>query len=176
MSRIGKQQLNIPATVKVLYKDRNLTISGPNGTLTLQTSNLIGYKITNTTINLFPTKTTKKTKSIWGLSRSLVNNMIIGVSQGFSKKLEVNGVGYKAHVKQDLLILTLGFSHDIIYPIPQHIIIKCFKNIIEISGCDKQLIGQISADIRSMRKPEPYNGKGIRYMNELIIKKEGKKK
>merc|ERR1712222_183878 len=99
MSRIGKQQLNIPATVKVLYKDRNLTISGPNGTLTLQTSNLIGYKITNTTINLFPTKTTKKTKSIWGLSRSLVNNMIIGVSQGFSKKLEVNGVGYKAHVK-----------------------------------------------------------------------------
>ncbi|EDV18574.1 hypothetical protein TRIADDRAFT_34975, partial [Trichoplax adhaerens] len=105
-----------------------------------------------------------------------INNMVIGVNEGFVKKLEINGVGYKVNIDSDLLILTLGYSHDIIYPIPQGVSIKCVKNIIEVSGCDKQLVGQVCADIRSLRKPEPYKGKGIKYEDEVILRKEGKKK
>lgn len=176
MSRIGKQKIGIPENVNVHSKDNYIEVVGPNGRLHMKILNSIHVEICSQFVQLTPKKEVKKNKSIWGLTRSLINNMVVGVSQGFTKKLEINGVGYKAHTKSEFLILTLGFSHDIIYPIPQNISITCLKNIITISGCNKQLVGQVSADIRGLRKPEPYKGKGIKYVDETIIRKEGKKK
>jgi len=176
MSRIGKQKVSIPKDVNIRFKDDYLNVTGPNGQLQIKMFKSINLEICDDSIQLTLKKEVKKEKAIWGLARSLVNNMVVGVSQGFAKKLEINGVGYKAHIKPGFLILALGFSHDIIYPIPQNISITCLKNIIKISGCDKQLVGQVSADIRSLRKPEPYKGKGIKYVNEEILRKEGKKK
>lgn len=176
MSKIGKQQINIPAEVVIRLEERSILVKGPRGELSMDVFGSIDLKLDNNCIILSPKIITKKVKSLWGLSRSLINNMVIGVTKGFIKKLEINGVGYKANIDGDLLILALGYSHDIIYPIPQGIDIKCIKNIIEVTGCDKQLVGQVCADIRSLRKPEPYKGKGIKYTDELIIRKEGKKK
>ena len=176
MSKIGKQQINIPDKVTVGLEKNYLKAKGPKGELGMHIFDSINVELNDKYISVSPKEISKKTKSLWGLSRSLINNMVIGVNDGFTKKLEINGVGYKANVDSDLLILTLGYSHDIIYPVPQDVSIKCTKNIIEVSGCDKQLVGQVCADIRSLRKPEPYKGKGIKYEDEIILRKEGKKK
>lgn len=176
MSKIGKQQINIPTKVYVHFAGNSLSVKGPKGELSMTMFEPINLEMNSNWIRVTPKELTKKNKSIWGLARSLVNNMVIGVSEGFSKKLEINGVGYKASIDDNLLILTLGFSHDIVYPIPKGINVKCVKNVIEVSGIDKQLVGQVCADIRSFRKPEPYKGKGIKYEDETILRKEGKKK
>jgi large subunit ribosomal protein L6 len=177
MSKIGKQHIGISDKVQVTFKDSNLMVKGPKGELSMQMFDSINLEIKDSKVILTPKELTKKVKSLWGLARSLVNNMIIGVGEGFTKKLEINGVGYRASIDGDLLVLTLGYSHDIIYPIPEKVEVKCLKNtLISVTGCDKQLVGQVCADIRSLRKPEPYKGKGIKYENEVILRKEGKKK
>jgi large subunit ribosomal protein L6 len=176
MSKIGKQQIKIPGQVKINFEDDFLVVKGPKGELSMNVFDSISLKLNDDNIVLSPKTITKKVKSLWGLTRSLINNMVIGVTDGFVKKLEINGVGYKVNIDDDLLILALGYSHDIIYPIPEGVSVKCTKNTIEVSGCDKQLVGQVCADIRSLRKPEPYKGKGIKYENEVIVRKEGKKK
>ena len=176
MSKIGKQHINIPEKVKVTLNNSNLVVNGPKGELSMKMFDSINLELSDTKIILIPKEITKKVKSLWGLARALINNMVIGVAEGFTKRLEINGVGYKANMDGDLLILNLGYSHEIIYPIPSDVQVKCEKNKIEVTGCDKQLVGQICADIRSLRKPEPYKGKGIKYENEIILRKEGKKK
>ena len=176
MSKIGKQQIKIPGQVKINFEDDFLVVKGPKGELSMNVFDSISLKLNDDNIVLSPKTITKKVKSLWGLTRSLINNMVIGVTDGFVKKLEINGVGYKVNIDDDLLILALGYSHDIVYPIPEGVSVKCTKNTIGVSGCDKQLVGQVCADIRSLRKPEPYKGKGIKYENEVIVRKEGKKK
>ena len=176
MSKIGKQHINIPDKVKVTLDNSNLVVHGPKGELSMKMFDSINLELSDAKIILTPKEITKKVKSLWGLARALINNMVIGVVEGFTKRLEINGVGYKANMDSDLLILNLGYSHEVIYPIPSDVQVKCEKNKIEVTGCDKQLVGQVCADIRSLRKPEPYKGKGIKYENEIIIRKEGKKK
>lgn len=178
MSKIGKKQISVPQNTNVDIQGSTVTITGEKGKLTMQMFQSIDFKYHNDLVTLSPKDkvVTKKIKSLWGLARSLVNNMIVGTSIGFSRKLEINGVGYKVIKDDRSIILSLGYSHDIIYPIPQDINIICSKNIIEVSGCDKQLVGQVCAEIRRLRKPEPYKGKGIMYEGEVIVRKEGKKK
>jgi len=179
MSKIGRKQINVPHGLTVNVQESVLTIKGSKGELAMKTFPSIGFQHHDNIITLFPKdkeNVTKKVKSLWGLARSLVNNMIIGTSIGFTKKLEISGVGYKAVKDGAFIILSLGYSHDIMYPIPQGVSIECSKNVIEVSGCDKQLVGQVCAEIRRLRKPEPYKGKGIAYEGEIIVRKEGKKK
>jgi large subunit ribosomal protein L6 len=176
MSKIGKQKIKISNKLKVNIDNNYLTIKGPNGKLSINFPNSINITIDDLILTVSPKIITKKIKPLWGLMRSLVNNMVTGVTDGFVKKLEIHGVGYKASINDNLLLMSLGYSHNIIYPLPLGISITCIKNIIKVSGCDKHLVGQVCADIRNLRKPEPYKGKGIRYQNEIIIKKEGKKK
>ena len=176
MSKIGKQHINIPDKVKVTLDDSNLVVQGPKGELSMKMFDSINLELNDARITLTPKKMTKKVKALWGLTRALINNMVTGVIEGFTKRLEINGIGYKANMDGNLLILSLGYSHDIIYPIPDNINVKCEKNKIEVTGYDKQLVGQVCADIRSLKKPEPYKGKGIKYENEVILRKAGKKK
>lgn len=177
MSKIGKQQISIPEKVKIHLIKKMLNVKGPKGELVMRTfDDLISLEINESYIKLFPKKTTKTSRAIWGLTRALINNMVIGVSKGFSKKLEINGIGYKASVNHGLLTLTLGFSHDIIYQVPRNVNIQCIKNIVEVSGCDKQLIGQVCADIKNMKKYEPYKSKGIKCQGEFTLTKQGKRK
>lgn len=176
MSKIGKKQVNLPKEVQIEIKDSSVLIKGPKGELNMVMFDSINLVLGDACLILSPKIVSKKSKALWGLARSLINNMVIGVTQGFVKKLEINGVGYKVAIDDNVLMFALGYSHDIAYPIPCGIDIKCIKNIIEVSGINKQLVGQVSADIRSLRKPEPYKGKGIKYEDEVIIRKEGKKK
>jgi len=176
MSRIGKQQINLPSEVNITFNNGYVEVRGPLGQLSMKLLDSVEIQKNDRNIKLSLKGESKTGKAMWGLSRSLINNMVVGVSKGFTKKLEINGVGYKASTISDFLVLTLGYSHDIMYPIPNGISIKCNKNFIEVSGYDKQLVGQVSANIRSLRKPEPYKGKGIKYENEIILRKEGKKK
>jgi large subunit ribosomal protein L6 len=177
MSKIGKQHIDIPEKVQVTLDGLNLMVKGPRGELSMDIFDSLKLELSATKIIITPKELSKKAKAFWGLARSLVSNMVTGVMDGFSKKLEINGVGYRANLDGNLLILTLGYSHEIAYSIPENIEVKCLKNtLIEVSGCDKQLVGQVSADIRSLRKPEPYKGKGIKYSDEVILRKEGKKK
>lgn len=176
MSRIGKQPIHIPNDVSVSVVKDQFVAKGTKGTLKVLIENSISIDITSNSIIVSPKDTLKNTKAMWGLVRSLINNAVTGVSKGFSKNLEIHGVGYKATVNSGVLILSLGYSHDIVYPITNDVSIKCLKNVIEVTGCDKQIVGQVCANIRSLRKPEPYKGKGIRYQNEVVSIKEGKKK
>ena len=179
MSRIGKQPVSVPAGIEVGLSPEVITITGKLGKLSYPFDNkvIIEYNKENSTITVSPKGDNKKERAMWGLSRTLINNMIVGVSQGFSKILEVNGVGYKAAVNDNILTMFLGFSHDIKYMIPKGIEIKCPKPTqIDIFGHDKQLVGEVAALIRGLRKPEPYKGKGIKYSDEVIVRKVGKKK
>lgn len=176
MSKIGKKAINIPQNVQIVKTDNYINIKGKLGTMSINISDKIKIKIKNKKIYLDIYKKDKKSKIYWGMSRSLLYNMIYGVSNGFSKKLEIVGTGYKAKVINKLLILELGFSHEIIYAIPENINIKCDNNILEITGYDKYLLGQVSSDIKKIRKIDIYKGKGIKNINEKIIIKTGKKK
>jgi len=177
MSRIGKNPVTIPQGVTVEVAGQTLTCKGKLGTLKLPLSSEVTAAVESGKVVLKPKAETKRARMHWGTMRATVNNMVNGVSKGFSKNLEIEGVGYRAAVQGKNLVLQLGFSHDVIFPIPSEIKITCEKpTSIAITGPDRRQVGQVAAVIRSFRKPEPYKGKGIRYSTETIRRKEGKKK
>ena len=177
MSRVGSKEIMIPGTVKVNMQDGIFVAEGPMGKLESPLNEDIEINIEENIIKMKPKSENKSLLPFWGLQRNIVNNIIVGVSEGFSKKLEMNGVGYRATLKGKVLELMLGFSHPINYDIPEDISVSVDKqNNIEIKGPNKQLVGQTAAEIRSFRGPEPYKGKGIKYADEYINRKEGKKK
>ena len=177
MSRTGQKPVEILSGVDVSINGNEVKAKGPKGNLSLSLPEGVNVVIKDKNIVFSPANDSIQNKAFWGLSRSLVNNMVIGVSTGFTKTLEINGVGYRAAVKGKNLEMALGYSHPVIFPIPEGIDIKCpNQTTIDISGADKQLVGQVAADIRKWRKPEPYKGKGIKYSTEIVRRKEGKKK
>jgi large subunit ribosomal protein L6 len=177
MSRIGKKAVPLPQGVTATVKDRDVKVKGPKGELSLRVVDGIDVKVEKEGISVTPREMTDAMRAQWGMQRTLVSNLVEGVSKGFSQVLEINGVGYRAAIQGKNLQLQLGYSHDVIYPIPAGIDIKCEKpTIIVVSGSDRQKVGQVSAEIRGYRKPEPYKGKGIKYAEEKIRRKEGKKK
>ena len=182
MSRVGKKPVSIPSGVDATIKDDKLiVIKGKLGELTVPFNSNVKVSIENGEISILPkakkTELNNQQSSDWGLYRSLINNAVTGVTEGYKKTLEINGVGYKASIDGDILYLDLGFSHSIAYHIPEDVEVKCVKATeLLISGKDKRLVGQVAAEIRSFRKPEPYKGKGIKYSDEHIVRKEGKKK
>ena len=177
MSRIGKKPVAIPAVVTATIEGGQLSVKGPKGTLALQMRDEITYTLENDGISVQPANKTKEARAFWGMQRTLIQNLITGVTEGFSKKLLITGVGYRANSQGKNLKLQLGYSHDVDFAIPEGIEIKTPDNTtVEIIGIDKQQVGQVAAEIRRWRKPEPYKGKGIKYAGEFIFRKEGKKK
>ncbi|WP_193368104.1 50S ribosomal protein L6 [Pelagibius marinus] len=177
MSRVGKNPVEVPAGVEVAIKGGLVSAKGKLGTLDFQATDDVQITQEDNKVWVKPVNETKKARAMWGTARSRIQNMVQGVSEGFTKELEINGVGYRAAVQGQALNLQLGFSHDVSYPIPEGITIKCEKpTSISISGADKQKVGQVAAEIRSYRPPEPYKGKGVKYADEVILRKEGKKK
>ena len=177
MSRIGKNEVIVPEGVNFSVDGRILSVKGKLGELTEEITDSVTVEFKDNKVSVKPVNKDKEASSQWGLVRTLINNMVIGVESGFSKTLEVNGVGYRAAAEGDILQLQLGYSHDIKVAIPKEISVKCSKPTeIVISGANKQKVGQFAAEIRSLRKPEPYKGKGVRYSNEYVRQKEGKKK
>jgi large subunit ribosomal protein L6 len=177
MSRIGKKAVSVPAGVTVNVSGSTVSVKGPKGELKEVLNDQVTVKMEQGEVKVDPINQTKLARSSWGMSRTLVRNMMLGVTQGYSKSLEINGVGYRAAVQGKVLQLNLGYSHDVNYPIPAGIEIKTPKPTeIMISGINKQQVGQVAAEIRDWRGPEPYKGKGIKYAGETIFRKEGKKK
>ncbi|GAM03156.1 MULTISPECIES: 50S ribosomal protein L6 [Novosphingobium] len=177
MSRIGKKAVAIPAGVTADLKDNVLSVKGPKGTLTMGVSDQVTCSVEDGAVAIQPVNMSKQARSHWGMQRTLVANLVGGVTEGYSKVLELKGVGYRAQIQGKKLKLQLGYSHDVDIDIPEGIEIKAPDNTtVEISGIDKQKVGQIAAEIRRWRKPEPYKGKGIKYRGEFIFRKEGKKK
>jgi len=177
MSRIGKKPVPLPAGVSATTEDRTLTVKGPKGALQLQMRDEIRYDISEDGISVVPANDTKAARAFWGMQRTLVQNLVTGVTEGFTKTLEITGVGYRAAAQGKNLRLQLGYSHDVNFPVPEGVEVKTpDANTVEISGIDKQKVGQVAAEIRRWRKPEPYKGKGIKYRGEYIFRKEGKKK
>jgi large subunit ribosomal protein L6 len=177
MSRIGKRPVPLPSGVSASTEGQTLTVKGPKGSLHLQMRDEIRYDISGEGISVVPANDTKAARAFWGMQRTLVQNLVTGVSEGFSKVLEINGVGYRAQAQGRNLRLQLGYSHDVNFPVPEGVEVKTpDANTVEISGIDKQKVGQVAAEIRRWRKPEPYKGKGIKYRGEYIFRKEGKKK
>ena len=177
MSRIGKKPVAIPSGVSATIDGGQISVKGPKGTLSLTMRDEISYKVEGDEIAVNPANETKQARAFWGMQRTLVQNLITGVTEGFSKTLEITGVGYRAQSQGKMLKLQLGFSHDVDFAIPEGIEIKTpDQTTVEISGIDKQQVGQVAAEIRRWRKPEPYKGKGIKYRGEFIFRKEGKKK
>jgi large subunit ribosomal protein L6 len=177
MSRIGKKAVAIPAGVTATIGDRILSVKGPKGEMSMPLVDDISYNIDGALIAVQPANDSKRARAYWGMQRTLVSNLVVGVSQGFIKVLEITGVGYRASVQGSNLKLQLGYSHDVDFAIPEGITIKTpDQTTVEISGSDKQRVGQVAAEIRRWRKPEPYKGKGIKYRGEFIFRKEGKKK
>ena len=174
MSRIGKLPIVIVDKVKVSINDNVISVDGPNGSLKYDIHSSVDVCLDGNTVIVKPKGEDKLSLSMWGTSRTLINNMVIGVSSGFTKSLEFNGVGYKASVSGNTLNLSLGYSHPIAYELPSGIKASVVKNIINVSGADKALVGFVAAKVRSFRKPEPYKGKGVRYTDEVIIRKAGK--
>jgi large subunit ribosomal protein L6 len=177
MSRIGKVPVTIPQGVTLEVAGGTITAKGKLGTLTLAVNNEVDASVTDGKFVVAPKNETKRARMAWGATRALVNNMVTGVTKGYTVNLEINGVGYRAAVQGKNLVLQLGFSHDVNFPIPADVKIACEKpTSIAISGADKQRVGQVAAEIRAFRGPEPYKGKGIKYETEHIRRKEGKKK
>jgi large subunit ribosomal protein L6 len=177
MSRVGKHPVAVPSGVEVQISGQTLSAKGSLGTLRLVVSNEVTAAIADGAVTIAPKNETKHARAMWGTTRALVNNMVNGVSKGFSVTLEINGVGYRAAVQGSTLNLQLGYSHEIAYPIPSDVNIVCERpTLIRVSGADRQRVGQIAAEIRAYRPPEPYKGKGIKYSTETVRRKEGKKK
>jgi len=177
MSRIGKNPVAIPQGVTLEVANQTITAKGKLGTLTMVMSPEVSASVHDGKFWVKPNSESKHARMQWGTTRALVNNMVAGVSKGFTVNLEINGVGYRAAVQGKNLQLQLGYSHDVVFPIPGDIKIVCEKpTSISISGADRQRVGQIAAVLRGYRKPEPYKGKGIKYDTETIRRKEGKKK
>ena len=177
MSRIGKRPVPLPSGVSATTEGQVLSVKGPKGQLQMPMRDEISYEIGDDGILVKPANDTKQARAFWGMQRTLVDNLVTGVTEGFSKVLEINGVGYRAQAQGKNLRLQLGYSHDVNFPVPEGIEVKTpDQNTVEISGIDKQKVGQVAAEIRRWRKPEPYKGKGIKYRGEYIFRKEGKKK
>ena len=177
MSRVGNAPITIPAGVSVSLDGRSLTVKGRKGELNTTISSDVTVDITETAVNVAPVKKTVFGRSIWGTTRANLNNMITGVSQGFSRKLEINGVGYRAAMAGNKLQLNLGYSHPVEMEVPAGLSVTVDGNTkIEITGFDKQVLGQFAAEVRAKRPPEPFKGKGVKYADEYIVRKEGKKK
>lgn len=177
MSRIGKKPVPIPAGVTASMEAGTLSVKGPKGELKMPMSDLISYEMQDGGLLVKPANGSKAARAFWGMQRTLVQNLVTGVTEGFTKVLEITGVGYRANTQGKMLKLQLGYSHDVDFAIPEGIEIKTPDNTtVEISGIDKQKVGQVAAEIRRWRKPEPYKGKGIKYRGEYIFRKEGKKK
>jgi len=177
MSRIGKQPVSVPAGVQVDLAGQEVKVKGPKGALSLVLADGIEAAREDGKIVIRPRHDSRRGRAMWGMQRTLVNNMIRGVTEGYAETLDINGVGYRAAVQGKDLVLTLGYSHEIRYPVPGGIAIKTpTPTQIQIAGNDKRQVGQIAAEIRSYRKPEPYKGKGIKYAAEKVLRKEGKKK
>ncbi len=174
MSRIGKLPVDIPSGIEVKIEGGKIIFRSGKVSKEIDTKDNVFVKIENNQIVFSPKGDDRQSKAFWGTYRSLSDNVIIGFTKGFEKKLEINGVGYKAAVKGNTLELSLGFSHPINYDFPKNITINVEKNIVTIKGDDKQVVGQVAADIRSFRPPEPYKGKGVKYVEETIIRKAGK--
>ncbi len=175
MSRVGKNPIEVPSGVQIKVEGRCLKAKGPKGELSLEIPESISVKPEGQKIIVDRATDTKKIKSLHGAIRSLAANMVEGVSKGFEKSLQVIGVGYRANVKGQVLVLSIGFSHPVNYEIPQGIKITVGKdNVLTVSGCDKQLVGEVAAEIRAYYPPEPYKGKGIRYKDEWVHRKAGK--
>ena len=177
MSRIGKRPVPLPAGVSATTEGQILSVKGPKGTLTLQMRDEISYDISEDGISVQPANATKQARAFWGMQRTLVQNLVTGVTDGFTKVLEITGVGYRAAAQGNNLRLQLGYSHDVNVAVPEGLEVKTpDATTVEISGIDRQKVGQLAAEIRRWRKPEPYKGKGIKYRGEYIFRKEGKKK
>jgi large subunit ribosomal protein L6 len=178
MSRIGKKPVAMPSGVSATVEGQTLTVKGPKGTLSMQMlDDLVKYEIAESEIRVTPLTDAQRNRAAWGMTRTNVQNLVTGVTDGFTKVLEITGVGYRAQAQGRNLRLQLGYSHDVNFPVPEGIDVKTpDQNTVEISGIDRQKVGQVAAEIRRWRKPEPYKGKGIKYRGEYIFRKEGKKK
>ena len=177
MSRIGKKPVAVPKGVTASVDGQVVSVKGPKGELKHILVDEVIAKLENGGIEVAPREDTQNARAMWGMSRTLIANLMTGVTEGFTKRLEITGVGYRAAVQGSNLQLQLGYSHDINYPIPQEIQVQCPKPTeIVVSGIDRQKVGQVAAEIRGFRPPEPFKGKGVRYAGEFIFRKEGKKK
>ena len=177
MSRIGKKPVAVPSGITANVEGQTVKIKGPKGALQVVLHDDVSVKLDGGQIQVDPRFETKRARSQWGTSRTLIANLIAGVTKGFEQKLEINGVGYRASIQGKNLQIALGYSHDIVYPIPEGITIATPRPVeIVITGSDRQKVGQVAAEIRDYRPPEPYKGKGIKYAGERIFRKEGKKK
>jgi len=180
MSRIGKKPVPVPSNVTATVAGQKVTMKGPHGELSFTAPEVLKVEKTTSGIQVTPTEETKRARSMWGMSRTQVANLVKGVTEGYSHTLEIHGVGFRAALKgKDQLQMQLGYSHEILHKIPAGVEVKvggAKQEIVTVSGIDKQLVGQVAAEIRAYRKPEPYQGKGVRYQGEYIFRKEGKKK
>jgi large subunit ribosomal protein L6 len=177
MSRIGKVPVKIPGGVTAQIENGTLSVKGPKGTLTMGLSDDVTYSVEGEAITVKPANDSRKSRNHWGMQRTLVSNLVEGVTAGFTKVLDITGVGYRANAQGKRLKLQLGYSHDVDLDVPEGLEVKTpDQTTIEVSGIDKQMVGQFAAEVRRWRKPEPYKGKGIRYRGEFIFRKEGKKK
>ena len=177
MSRVGNSAIAIPSGVTVSQQDGLVFVKGKNGELSAQLHSEVELVVADDVATVKPRRKTKLAQSLWGTMRATINNMVVGVGQGFSRKLEINGVGYRAAMQGNKLVLSLGYSHPVEMDVPAGLTVTVENNTeINISGADKQLLGQFASEIRSKRPPEPFKGKGVKYANEHIVRKEGKKK
>ncbi|WP_138469795.1 50S ribosomal protein L6 [Poseidonocella sp. HB161398] len=177
MSRIGKKPVALPSGVTADIKGQTVEVKGPKGTRSFTATDLVSLELEDGAVKVTPVNKTKVARQQWGMTRTMVANLVTGVSDGFKKELEIQGVGYRAQIQGNTLKLALGYSHDVNFDVPAGITVTCPKQTeIIVEGIDQQLVGQVAANIREWRGPEPYKGKGIRYKGEFIFRKEGKKK
>jgi large subunit ribosomal protein L6 len=177
MSRVGKKPISVPSGVTANVSGKTVNVKGPKGTLSLVVDDRVAVAMDKGSIQIDPKDESKEARALWGTTRANLNNIMTGVTKGFERKLEITGVGYRAAVQGKNLQLALGYSHDVLYPIPEGIAVATPKPTeILVTGIDKKKVGQVAAEIRAYRPPEPYKGKGVRYADEFIFRKEGKKK
>lgn len=174
MSRVGKKPISLPDKTEVVYKDRQLNVKGPKGSLEMTVHPDVDLQIEDRVINIIIEKEDRSTNAFHGMTRALVANMVHGVSEGFVRVLEVNGIGYRVEVKGNTVVLSVGYSKPVEYELPKGITGEVEKNQLKLSGIDKQQLGQVASEIRGIRPPEPYKGKGIKYLEESIQRKAGK--
>ncbi|MBF9035765.1 50S ribosomal protein L6 [Rhodobacterales bacterium HKCCE2091] len=177
MSRIGKRPVDLPSGVEAKVSGQTIEIKGPKGTRSFTATDDVTLAVEDNAVSVTPRGQSKRARQQWGMSRTMVQNLVTGVTSGFKRELEIQGVGYRAQMQGNTLKLALGYSHDVDFEVPQGVTVTCPKQTeIVIEGSDQQLVGQVAANIREWRAPEPYKGKGIRYKDEYIFRKEGKKK
>jgi len=177
MSRVGSSAISIPADVTMSHEGGVVVVKGKNGELSAPLHSDVELKVADNLATLSPRRNTREAKALWGTMRASVSNMVVGVSEGFTRKLEINGVGYRAAMQGNRLVLNLGYSHPVEMEVPQGLSVNVENNTsVTITGADKQLLGQFAAEVRAKRPPEPFKGKGVKYVDEYIVRKEGKKK